>query len=169
MYYLAIRQLARSLRLLDLILAKAKTHAQARNFDPNHFLTSKLAPDMFPLVRQIRIACDQAKNLAAALSGKEAPKLEDNEQTFEELHARIAKTLTFLEGITEADVSKRRGDEVIKMPNRPGKAMRTDEYLWVRQIPNFYFHVVTAYDILRASGVEIGKSDFLGKYEMIDV
>jgi hypothetical protein len=168
-YYLAIQQFARSLRQLDGVLTKAEAHAKARNFDVNSFLTSKLAPDMFPLVRQVRIACDNAKNLAAALAGKDAPKHEDNEQTFEELHGRIAKALAFVEGVTEADVAKRGGDDIVKMPNRPGKGMKADQYLWVRQVPNFYFHVVTAYAILRAGGVEIGKTDYLGAYDMVDL
>jgi uncharacterized protein len=169
MYHLAIRQFARTLRQLDGLLSKAEAHAQARKFDVNVFLTSKLAPDMFPFVRQIRIACDQAKNLAAALAGKDAPKHEDNEQSFEDLHGRIAKCLAFLESVTEEDLAKRRGDDVVKMPNRPGKGMKADEYLWVRQVPNFHFHVVTAYAILRAGGVDVGKSDYLGKYEMLDL
>jgi hypothetical protein len=169
MYHQAIQQFARSLRQLDAVLVKAEAHAKARGWDPNHYLTSKLAPDMFPFVRQIRIACDQAKNAAAALSNTDAPKHEDNEQTFEETRGRIAKCLAYLDGFKAADFAKTKGDAIVKMPNRPGKGMKADEYLWVRQIPNFYFHVTTAYAILRAAGVDVGKSDFLGKYDMVDL
>jgi hypothetical protein len=169
MYFQAIAQFIRSLRQLDVVLGKAEAHAKARNFSPDVFLTSKLAPDMLSFVRQVRIGCDQAKSAAAALSGQDAPKHEDNEETFEQLRGRIAKCLAYLEGFKAEDFAKTRGDALVKMPNRPGKGMKADEYLWVRQIPNFYFHVTTAYDILRAGGVEIGKGDFLGKYDMVDL
>ena len=169
MYFLAIQQFKRSLRQLDSILGKAEAHAKSRGWDPSNFLTSKLAPDMLPFVRQIRIACDTAKNAGAALAGQDPPKHEDNEQTFEELHGRIAKCLTFLDSLTPASFEATRGDTVVKMPNKPGKGMKADDFLWVRQIPNFYFHVTTAYDILRNGGVDVGKTDYLGKYELLDI
>jgi hypothetical protein len=169
MYHQAIQQFARTLRQLDLVLGKAEAHAKARGFSPDVFLTSKLAPDMLTFAPQVRIACDNAKSAAAALSGQEAPKHEDNEKTFEELRGRIAKCLAYLDGFKATDFEKTRGDALVKMPNKPGKGMKADEYLWVRQIPNFYFHVVTAYDLLRAGGVEVGKGDFLGKYDMVDL
>jgi uncharacterized protein len=169
MYFQAIQQFSRSLHQLESVLAKAEAHAKARGWSADQFLTSKLAPDMLPFVRQIRIVCDQAKNAAAALSNTEAPKHEDNELTFEELRGRVAKCLAYLEGFKEPAFDKTRGDAIVKMPNRPSKGMKADEYLWVRQIPNFYFHMTTAYDILRASGVDIGKADFLGKYDMVDL
>ena len=162
MYYLAIRQFARTLKILDTVLTKAERYAESRKFDVNNFLTARLAPDMLPLVNQIRIACDAAKVAAASLSQKEAPKHEDNEKTFEELHARIGKALAFIDSLTEADFAKTTPDLVVKIPNPPGKGLRADDYLFARQIPNFYFHVVTAYDILRHGGVDVGKADYLG-------
>jgi len=165
----AIQQFAVSLRNLDAVLAKAEAHAKARNFDVNNFLTARLAPDMLTFVRQVRIACDHAKSAAQALSGKEMPKHEDNEASFEDLHGRIAKCLALLDGLTAADFAAVKPDEIIKMPNRPGKGMRAHDYLWRRQIPNFYFHVTTAYALLRAGGVEIGKNDFLGPLDIVDL
>ena len=169
MYYKAIQQFSRTLRNLDAILGKADAYAKARKFDANNFLTARLAPDMLPFVNQIRIACDHATSAAQALSGKELPKHEDNEATFEELRGRIAKCLAVLDGLTEADFAATKPDAIVKMPNRPGKGMRADEYLWRRQVPNFYFHVTTAYDLLRKGGVDIGKADFLGQLDVVDL
>jgi hypothetical protein len=165
----AIQQFALTLRNLDAILVKAEAHAKARKFDVNNFLTARLAPDMFPFVRQIRSACDHAKSAAQALSGKELPKHEDNEASFEDLHGRIAKCLAVLDGLAAADFAATKPDTIVKMPNRPGKGMRAHEYLWRRQIPNFYFHVTTAYSLLRAGGVDIGKNDLLGPLDVIDL
>jgi hypothetical protein len=169
MYHQAIQQFARTLRNLDAILGKAEAHAKSRNFDVNNFMTARLAPDMLPFVRQIRIACDHAKSAAQALSGKELPKHEDNEATFEDLHGRIAKCLGVIEGLQASDFEATKPDTIVKLPNRPGKGMRAGDYLWRRQIPNFYFHVTTAYALLRAGGVEIGKTDFLGPLDIIDL
>jgi hypothetical protein len=165
----AIPQLVRTLRNLDGILAKAEAYAKSRSFDVNNFLTARLAPDMFPLVRQVRIACDHAKSVAQALSGKELPKHEDNEASFDDLHARIAKCVAVIEGLKPSDFDAVKPDTIIKMPNRPGKGMRAGEYVWRRQIPNFYFHVTTAYNLLRAGGVDLGKSDFLGPLDIVDL
>ncbi|HEY3494095.1 MAG TPA: DUF1993 domain-containing protein [Polyangiaceae bacterium] len=163
MYYLAVRQFARTLRILDSVLTKAERYAETRKFDVNNFLTARLAPDMLPFVNQVRIACDAAKVAAANLAQKEAPKHEDTEKSFEELHARIGKALAFLDGLTESDFAKTTPDLLVRIPNPQGKALRADDYLFARQIPNFYFHVVTAYDILRHGGVEVGKADYLGE------
>lgn len=167
--YQAIQQFARTLRNLDAVLGKAEAYAKARNFNVNNFLTARLAPDMLPFVSQVRIACDHAKSAAQALSGKELPKHEDNETTFEELHGRIAKCLALLDGLQTSDFAATKADAIVKMPNRPGKGMRAGEYLWQRQIPNFFFHVTTAYALLRAGGVDVGKSDFLGPLDIIDL
>jgi hypothetical protein len=167
MYYLAIRQFARSLKNLDAVLDKATKHAEARKFDVNNFLQARLYPDMLPFVAQVRIACDNAKAAAANLSGKEAPKHEDNETTFADLRARIAKCLAYLDTFTAADFEKTTAQTLIKF--RPGKALPAEEYVFARQLPNFYFHVVTAYDLLRHGGVEIGKSDYLGPLSVVEV
>ena len=166
--YLTIRQFARTLRNLDAVLDKAIKHAEARKFDVNNFCTARLFPDMLPFVQQIRIACDQAKATAANLAGKEAPKHEDNETTVAELRGRIAKCLAYLETFTPADFGHTKPDTLLRLPNRPGKVIPADEYLFARQIPNFYFHVTTAYDLLRHGGVELGKADYLGPLGFVD-
>jgi hypothetical protein len=169
MYYLAVRQFARTLRILDAVLTKAERYAEGRKFDVNNFVSARLAPDMLPLVAQVRIACDTAKMSAANLARKEAPKHEDTEKTFEELHARIGKALAFIDGLTAADFAGTTPDLLIKLPNAGGKGLRAEDYLFARQIPNFYFHVVTTYAILRHGGVDLGKPDFLGELPLLDV
>ncbi|HXJ23425.1 MAG TPA: DUF1993 domain-containing protein [Polyangia bacterium] len=168
MEYLIVRQFARSLRNLDVILEKALKHAEARKFDPDNMFGLRLFPDMLPFATQVRIACDTAKATAANLAGKEAPKHEDNEKTFAELRGRIGKCLAYLETLTEKDFANVKPDALVKLPNRPGKAMHAREYLIARQVPNFYFHVTTAYDLLRTSGVELGKADYLGPLDIVE-
>jgi hypothetical protein len=168
MYYLAIRQFARTLKNLDRVLNKAEEHALARGFDANNFVNMRLAPDMLPLVAQVRIACDNAKAAAAGLSGKPAPRHEDNETTLADLHARIAKCLAFVDSVSEADFAATTADTIVPLTYPAGKALRAEEYLFGRQIPNFYFHIVTAYDILRSGGVALGKADYLGELDLID-
>ena len=166
--YRVVQQFARTLRNLDALLAKAETYAEARKFDVNNFCTARLFPDMLPFTFQIRNACDKAKFAAANLSGKAAPKHEDTETTMAELRTRIAKCLAFLDTFTAADFERAKPDMLIRMPNRPGKAIAAEEYLYAQQLPNFYFHVTTAYNLLRHGGVEIGKNDFLGPLGFVD-
>ena len=168
MYHLCIRQFAFTLRNLDGIMAKAQQYAQARKFDVNNFCTARVFPDMLPFATQIRIACDQAKTAAANLSGREAPRHEDNETTFEDLRGRIGKCLAYLDTLTAQDFERTTPDTVIKLARPLGKGLRANDYLLSRQIPNFYFHVTTAYNLLRQGGVEIGKSDFLGPLNLVD-
>jgi hypothetical protein len=171
MYYLVIRQFTRSLKNLNAVMAKAEQYADARKFDVNNFCSARLFPDMLPFTAQIRIACDTAKAAAANLAGKEAPKHEDTETTFAELRGRVAKCVSYLETLSAKDFERTKADAPIKMPdrpNRPGKTHRAEEYLFGRQIPNFYFHVTTAYGLLRHGGVEVGKSDYLGELETIE-
>jgi uncharacterized protein len=168
MYYLVVRQFAATLRNLDKLLSKAESYAKTRGFDVNNFVNARLAPDMLPLVVQIRIACDSAKAAAAGLADKEAPRHADEEKTFEDLHERIAKVLSFLDGLTEADFAKTTPDVKIKVPGPSGKALHANDFLIGRQIPNFHFHVVTAYNILRQGGVDIGKRDYLGELPLVD-
>jgi hypothetical protein len=164
-----IKQFGRTLRNLDAVLEKAMKYAEARKFDVNNFVNARLFPDMLPFAAQIRIACDQAKSAAANLSGKEAPKHEDNETTVVELRGRIAKCLAYLDTFTAADFARAKPDAMLRLPNRPGKAIAAEEYLYARQIPNFFFHVTTAYNLLRHGGVEVGKADYLGQLGFIDV
>ena len=168
MYHLAIRQFVRSLKNLDAIIGKAGAYAETRKFDVNNFVGLRLFPDMLPFANQVRIATDMAKAAAANLSGKEAPKFEDNEKTVEELRARIRKCISYLEGFSAADFEKVTAKTVIKIPFPQGKALHAEEYLFGRQIPNFFFHVVTAYNLLRAGGVDVGKLDFIGSLELLD-
>ena len=162
MYFQVIRQFARSLRNLDTIIGKAMAYAQSRKFEVNNFMTARLAPDMLPFAAQVRIACDSAKAAAANVSGKAAPKHEDNETTVEELRGRIAKCVAVLDGYTESDFAAVKADTMIKMPRPEGKGLRTEDYLLSRQVPNFYFHVGMAYALLRQGGVDVGKADYLG-------
>ncbi|HWO08831.1 MAG TPA: DUF1993 domain-containing protein [Polyangiaceae bacterium] len=168
MYYLAIRQFARSLKNLDAILGKAVSHAEARKFDVNNYCGVRLFPDMLPFANQIRIATDMAKAAAANLSGKEAPKFEDNETTIEQLRARVRRCIGFLEGFSAADFEKVSPKTLVKIPYPAGKAVHADEYLFGRQIPNFFFHVTTAYNLLRQGGVDIGKNDFIGELALLE-
>ena len=167
--YLIVKQFARTLRNLDAVLEKATKYAEARKFDVNNFVTARLFPDMLPFVSQIRIACDHAKGVAANMSGKEAPKHEDTETTMADLRGRIAKCVAYLDTFTAADFERIKPDTMIRLPNRPGKAIAAQEYLYARQLPNFFFHVTTAYDLLRHGGVEIGKNDLLGTLGFVDV
>lgn len=151
----------RMLRNLSAILAKAEAHAKAKNFDPAVLLGARLAPDMLPLTRQVQIAADTAKGAMARLAGHEPEKIEDNETTFGQLQARIAKTVALVEGYSEAQLEGSDKREVsIKIPNNELKFSGLD-FLNTWALPNFYFHIATAYAILRHNGVELGKRDFL--------
>ena len=153
--------LANSLTNLSHLLQKGHAHAVARKYDPTLLLAARLAPDMLPLTRQVQIASDMAKFAVARLAGIEAPKFEDKEQTFEELQARIARTLDFIKGVP-ATALEGSEDRIIKVPARDRTLeFKGVEYLIRYVIPNALFHVTTAYAILRHSGVEIGKTDFL--------
>jgi hypothetical protein len=153
--------LANSLANLSHLLEKGHAHAVARKYDPALLLAARLTPDMLPLTRQVQIASDMSKFGVARLAGVESPKFEDKEQTFEELRARIARTIDFIKGVP-ASALEGSEDRSIKVPARDRTLeFKGLEYLirWV--IPNALFHVTTAYAILRQSGVEIGKTDFL--------
>ena len=151
------------LNALSVILDKAEAHAEAKKIDPTVLLNARLFPDMFPLTRQVQIACDQAKNGAARLAGLEPPKHEDNEKTFAELKARIAKALAYVKTLDAKaiDVATDRQVTFPLGPNNKGH-MKGADFLNHFELPNFYFHLTTAYDILRHCGLEVGKRDFLG-------
>jgi len=153
--------LANSLANLSYLLDKGHAHAVARKYDPALLLAARLAPDMFPLTRQVQIASDASKFGVSRLAGIEAPKFEDNEQTFEELRARIARTIDFIKGVSAASLEGSE-DRVIKVPARDRTLeFKGLDYLVRFVIPNAFFHITTAYAILRHAGVEIGKTDFL--------
>jgi uncharacterized protein len=168
LYFQAVRQFIHTLEALDAVLSKAERYAEARKFDVNNFCNARLAPDMLPLVVHVRIACDHAKSAAANLAGKPAPRHEDNEVNFADLHGRIAKCLEFLRSLTAADFEKTTAKSVIEVAYPPGKAMLADDYLWERQVPNFFFHVTTVYGLLRQGGVDLGKADYLGGVHLFD-
>ncbi len=163
LYQSSVPVFERSLAAFLAILEKAEAHAQARNFDPTNYLTIRLAPDMFPLVRQVQSFCDHAKNASFRLAGAQAPALADKETTFAELRARIQTTLDLLKTIDAKSVDGG-VDRDIVFPIGPSSkvSMQGANYLLHFALPNFYFHLTTAYDILRSAGVEIGKRDFLG-------
>ena len=150
------------LNALSANLDKAAAFATAKKIDSAVLVNARLAPDMFPLSRQIQIATDQAKNGSARLAGVEAPKYEDNETTIDQLKARITKTLAYIKTLDARQIDGA-ADREINFPVGPNKGqMKGGDYLNHFVLPNFYFHITTAYDILRHCGVEVGKRDFLG-------
>ncbi len=162
MYQASIPAFVRILGNLSAILDKAAAHAEIKEIDPAVFVNARLAPDMFPLARQIQIASDGVKGCAARLSGIEVPSYPDTETTFAELQARIAKTAAFIQSVDPAKIEGSEEKTVtLKIRNKEISFTGRD-YLFNFVIPNFYFHVTAAYAILRHNGVEIGKMDFLG-------
>ncbi len=163
MYRASIPPIVRVLNNLAAILEKGAAYAEAKKIDPAVLINSRLFPDMLPLIKQIQIASDVARRGAARLAGLEAPKMEDDETTFPELIARLKKTVAYLETFTpdqidgseEKSISLPVGDKTMTLEGLP--------YLISFILPNVYFHVSTAYNILRYNGVELGKLDYLGK------
>lgn len=147
---------------LSHFLDKAQAHAEAKKFDPAVLLQSRLAPDMLPLARQIQIACDGAKNGVARLSGVEAPKFDDTESSLGELKERIGKTLAYLASVPAAQLDGNESKDItFPVGKDKTRTMTGEAYLKHWMLPNFFFHVTTAYAILRHNGVELGKSDYL--------
>lgn len=150
---------------LDDVLGKAQAFALEKKIEPAAFTQARLFPDMFPLSKQVQIACDFARGITARLVGAEVPSFEDKEQTFDELRALIAKTLAFVGGF---DASRFDGSEQREIVLRPGtpkeKRLSGETYLLNYGLPQFFFHVTTAYALLRHNGVEIGKRDYMGAY-----
>jgi hypothetical protein len=153
---------------LKLVLKKGEDYATARKIDPLVLTGGRLFPDMFPLNRQIHIAADQVKFCMARLSGTEAPKFEDKETTFEELQERIDKTIAYAQSVKPAQIDGSEGKAIeIKLPNGNVRKYQGLNYVFDSVYPNFFFHVTTAYAILRHNGVEVGKPDFLGDTEHV--
>jgi uncharacterized protein len=162
MYQASLPVLLRGLTGLQTILGKAEAHAAEKQIDPSVFINARLYPDMLPLVRQIYIVTDTAKGCAARLAGVEPPRYEDVETTFEELQARLQKTIDYLKEFNAAQIDGSE-DRAITLKMRSGPVEFNGlSYLLQFVLPNFYFHVTTAYGILRHNGVEIGKMDYLG-------
>lgn len=162
MYEASVPVFQARLKALSAILATAEQNATERKIDPQVFLTSRLAPDMFALTRQVQIATDHAKGAPSRLSGREVPKYEDDEASFADLAARIAKTADHLSTFSAADIDGS-DDKTIQLKLGGHEMSLTGmRYLLDVAMPNFYFHVTTAYAILRHNGVPIGKTAFLG-------
>jgi uncharacterized protein len=158
----SVAALSRMLLNLDRIVTKAEEYAKDKNIDPAALLQARLYPDMLPFVSQVRIATDTAKGAAARLSGTELPKWPDDEVTFEDVHARIRKALDYLATFKPEQFEGAEDKPIeMKFPNRTLN-FSGREYILGFVLPNFYFHVTTAYDILRHNGLPIGKLDYLG-------
>ena len=152
----------RMLTNVNVWLDRAETHAAAKKFDSTVYLASRLAPDMLTFTKQIQIACDTVKFCVARLAGVESPKFEDNETTIAELRQRINATIAYVKSVPAAQIDGSE-DKDITIPRRDGSTiMKGEAYLKHFALPNFFFHVTTAYALLRHNGVELGKMDFLG-------
>ena len=161
MYLDMFRQMKKQLAQIDKWFDAAVAHAEAKKFDPNVLVTSRLAPDQFAFARQVQIACDTAKLGASRVTGKEAPSQADTEATIDELRARIASVTSYLDGLTAADfdgVAAR----TVTQPRWEGKIMTAHDYFIEHVVPNFYFHIAHVYALLRHNGVGVGKRDYLG-------
>lgn len=162
MMYEQFTQFSKMLNNLSALLDRGQAFSEAKKIDPEVLLNSRLAPDMFNLIRQVQIACDSAKLGASRLSGKDAPTHDDKEKTIPELKARIESTIGFLSTVKEADF-KGWEERKISQPRWEGKWLTGHDYFHQHVIPNVYFHITTAYAILRHNGVDIGKKMFLGE------
>ena len=162
MYQSSVPAFVHALNNLATILEKGAAHAEAKKIDPSVLVGARLFPDMFPLSRQVQIACDNVKAGAARLAGVEPPAFEDTEKTFAELVARVKKTVAYLQTLTAAQIDGSEDKTISWQTRTSTKSMQGLPYLNSHLIPNLYFHVTTAYNILRHNGVELGKKDFLG-------
>ena len=162
-YDLSVVQCTKMLKNLSTILDKSAVYAENKNFDVSVLLNARLAPDQFNLIRQVQIACDSAKLGAARLTGKtdSAPKHADDETTLAQLQQRITDTVSYLASFTEDDFAKA-ATQHISQPRWEGKYLHGYEFLVQHVMPNVYFHITTAYAILRHNGVDVGKKDYLG-------
>ncbi len=162
MYSASVPVFVRMLGNLDAWLEKAEAHARAKKFETSVYLNTRLAPDMLPFSKQIQIACDGAKFGVARLAGVESPKFEDNESSLAELRERITKTVAYVQSVPATNIDGTEAKDV-ELPRRDGTlTLKGEFYLKHFVMPNFYFHVTTAYALLRHNGVDLGKKDFLG-------
>jgi hypothetical protein len=164
MYAASVPVFKQMLGSLSDLIEKADAHAVERKIDSNVLLQARLFPDMFPFLRQITIAADFAKGACARLAGVDVPKYEDTEQSFSELKARIAKTVAFIDTLPASDIDGSEERDITTSAGPNSKSFKGQRYLLHYALPQFLFHVTTAYAILRHNGVEVGKKDFMGKY-----
>ncbi len=162
LYQVTVPHFVKTLQNLSALLEKGAARAEAKKFEMEVLLQSRLAPDQFNLIRQVQISCDTAKLAVSRVSGKEAPKNDDTEKTASELKARIAQTIQYLNSVTEQDFAGA-ADKKITHARWEDKYMTGHDFIFHHVLPNLYFHVTTAYSILRHNGVEIGKKDYLGE------
>lgn len=167
LYEVLVPQFKKMLGNLERWLDAGVAFAEKKKFDPNVLLQARLAPDQFPLVRQVQTACDQAKFTVARLCSKEPPVHADTEQTIDELRERIRQVIAYLDTYTPADFEGAE-ERVIELRVLNNKKMRGLSYVYEFQLPNFYFHATTAYAILRHNGVDLGKRDFLGHLTFVE-
>jgi hypothetical protein len=166
-YYQVVSQCTQTLKNLETCLDKAEEYATAKKFDVGVLMTSRLAPDMKDFIYQVQSACDYVKGAAAWLSGQTPPKHEDNEQTIGELRARIRKTVAFAESVPQEQYAGA-NERKVRLSWAPGKVLGGRDYLLQVTVPNVYFHITTAYAILRHNGVDVGKMDYLGPINFVD-
>jgi hypothetical protein len=162
MYEASVPVFRQMLGSLSAILDKAEAHATAHKIEPAVLLQARLYPDMFPLARQVQIAADFAKGSCARLAGAEVPRYDDTEQSFGELKERIAKTLAFIDSLQQQAIEQSEQRDIVLSVGGNTRQFKGQPYLLNYALPNFYFHMTTAYAILRHNGVEIGKRDFIG-------
>jgi hypothetical protein len=162
MYQASVPQLKKMLLNLSTILTKAEEHVVAKGIDGKVLVEARLFPDMFPLAKQVQIACDQVKFGLARLASVEAPKFDDTESTLPQLKERIAKTIAFMDSIKPEQVDGTEAKEIKFSIKEWSFEFVGEQYVLTWIIPNFYFHVTTTYNILRHNGVELGKADYLG-------
>ena len=162
MYQASVPRFVNILGNLSNILDKTQTHVDAKKLDSATLTTYRLFPDMLPMTKQVQIACDTAKGAVARLAGVEIPVYEDSEKTLAELKARIAKTVAYLQTFTPAQIDGSEDREIVIKRRETETRYTGLQFLLGHAVPNFYFHVTTAYAILRHNGVEIGKRDYLG-------
>jgi hypothetical protein len=165
LYAASVPVFKQMLNSLDAILSKAEAHAAERGIEPDALLQARLYPDMFAFIRQVQIAADFARGVSARLAGAEAPKYEGNEKSFADLHSLIAKSLAFIDGFDASRIDGQEGREIVTRPGTPKEKRFTGQsYLLGYGLPQFFFHVTTAYAILRHNGIEVGKADYMGQY-----
>lgn len=165
LYTHSVPVLKQMLTALKTILAQAAEHAAAKSIEPDAFLQARLAPDMFPMLKQVQIAADFARGIAARLAGVEVPKFDSHEKSFADLDALLVQTLAFLDSVDAARFEGRETAEIVLRPGTPKeKKLSGQAYLAHYGLPQFFFHVTTAYALLRHNGLAIGKRDFMGAY-----
>ena len=162
MYQASVPVFVKGLTNLKSILEKAAAHAQAQKIDDSVFVTARLFPNMLPLSKQVQIASDFARGTTARLAGSEPPAWEDSEKTLADLVARVQKTIDFIQPFTAAQIDGSEGRAITRPFRGQSKTFTGINYLLLYAFPNFYFHTVTTYDILRHNGLEVGKADFVG-------